>query len=91
VTRMGRGEGRPGRATTFDQIVRGPVAEEFRPRSPGLYSAPPPGRPPAAERGPDRPGDQRQRPKAALDPRKETSHVRHEVAFCAFCLTPVDG
>jgi hypothetical protein len=38
--------------------------------------APPPGRPPAAERGPDRPGDQRRRPKAALDPRKETPH-RH--------------
>jgi hypothetical protein len=33
-------------------------------------------RPPAAERGPDRPGDQRRRPKAALDQRKENHHDR---------------
>ena len=33
--------------------------------------APPPGRPPAAERGPDRPGDQR-RAKAASDARRES-------------------
>ena len=41
-----------------------------------FWCAPPPGRPPAAKRGPDRPGDQRRRPKAALDPRRETSHAR---------------
>jgi hypothetical protein len=51
-----------------------PVVEDFCSRSVGLCCAPPPDRPPAAERGPDRPGDQRWRPKAALDPRRESPH-----------------
>ena len=41
--------------------ARSQVAEPF-------WCALPPGRPPAAERGPDRPGERARRPKAALDP-----------------------
>jgi hypothetical protein len=57
---------RPNNQPRLDQVARGPVAEKFHPRASGLCCAPP-GRPPAAKRGPDRPGDQRQRPKAALE------------------------
>jgi hypothetical protein len=39
-----------------------------------VMRAEPAGRPPAAERGPDRPDERAQRPKAALDQWKESSH-----------------
>jgi hypothetical protein len=47
--------------------------------------ASPPGRPPAAERGPDRPGDQRRRPEAALTrERKLLTDCEHLLTDC--CL-----
>ncbi len=80
VTRIGCGEGRPGRTPTTDQIagldcvrpdgLRAPVLG-----SPGLCRVrEPAGRSPAAQRGPDRPGERARRPKAALEPRRESPH-----------------
>ena len=87
---MGRGEGRPGRTT--NKVIRLHEARWLRSLvldHRAFWCAPPPGRPPAAERGPDRPGDQRRRPKAALDQRKEILHSTHMRGheLCMSCVT----
>jgi hypothetical protein len=80
-----RRRGQAQTPTTSARASAGPATgENFCSRSRRAFCcAPPPGRPPAAKRGPDRPGERAQRPKAALDPRKETPHstrLRHHDA-----------
>ena len=67
MNRIGRAEGRTG--THDSNVIRLHEARWLRSLvldHRAFWCAPPPGRPPAAERGPDRPGDQRW-PPASLE------------------------